>query len=215
MVAAFIAELEGEVDPGSIPCYPISLGELAGRIQEFHAMRETLSIADFRDPFNRDLFATYLSYVPPSERMFHLHKRTDNRGSLAEFLKSKPGGQIFVSRTFPGITRGNHYHHTKTEQFLVVEGDGLIRMRHIASGEIQEYRVRGSEYQVVSIPPGFTHSITNTGTGEMVTLFWASEIFDPDHPDTYFLPVDGAPMPLLENRSNEQVANSMAHGAAQ
>ena len=112
------------------------------------------------------------------------------RGSLAEFIKQKHIGQIFVSRTKPGITRGNHYHHTKTEKFFVVEGDGLIRMRAIEGGPIEEYSVSGSEYQVIDIPPGLTHSITNVGTGEMVTLFWSSEVFDPNRPDTYYLPVD-------------------------
>ena len=104
--------------------------------------------------------------------------------------KQKHFGQIFVSRTKPGVTRGNHYHHTKTEKFFVVEGDGLIRMRAVEGGPVEEYPVTGSAYQVIDIPPGFTHSITNVGTGEMVTLFWSSEMFDPNRPDTYYLPVD-------------------------
>ena len=116
--------------------------------------------------------------------------KSDARGSLAEFIKQEHIGQIFVSRTKPGVTRGNHYHHTKTEKFFVVEGDGLIRMRAIEGGPIEEYRVTGSAYQVIDIPPGFTHSITNVGAGEMVTLFWSSEMFDPDRPDTFYLPVD-------------------------
>ena len=115
--------------------------------------------------------------------------KSDQRGGLAEFIKSNHFGQIFVSRTRPGITRGNHYHHTKTEKFFVVEGEGLIRMRQIESSEVVEYRVRGEAFQVIDIPPGYTHSIENVGAGDMVTLFWASEIFDPDRPDTYFLPV--------------------------
>jgi len=94
-----------------------------------------------------------------------------------------------VSRTRPGITRGNHYHHTKTEKFFVVEGEALIRMRHIEGGPVTEFQVRGDEYRVVDIPPGYTHSIANTGTGVMIALFWASEVFDPDRPDTYFLEV--------------------------
>jgi UDP-2-acetamido-2,6-beta-L-arabino-hexul-4-ose reductase len=109
---------------------------------------------------------------------------------LAEFIKSDHSGQIFVSRTKPGVTRGNHYHHTKTEKFLVVEGEGSIRMRSIEGGAVQEYAVNGREYQVVDIPPGLTHSITNVGEGDLVTLFWASEVFNPDSPDTYFCPVE-------------------------
>jgi UDP-2-acetamido-2,6-beta-L-arabino-hexul-4-ose reductase len=108
---------------------------------------------------------------------------------LAEFVKSDNVGQIFVSRTVPGITRGNHYHHTKTEKFFVLEGRALIRMRQIHGSEVVEYEVSGEDFRVIDIPPGFTHSIENVGSGTMVTLFWASEIFDPDHTDTHFLPV--------------------------
>ncbi len=173
-----------------IPSYRIQLGDLAGRIQAFHEMRSTLTLPDFSDWFNRALYATYLSYVPPEARQNNLEIKSDARGSLAEFIKQKNLGQIFVSRTKPGITRGNHYHHTKTEKFFVVEGEGVIRMRSIEGGPVEEYSVSGTEYQVIDIPPGFTHSITNVGTGEMVTLFWSSEIFDPNRTDTYYLPVD-------------------------
>jgi UDP-2-acetamido-2,6-beta-L-arabino-hexul-4-ose reductase len=153
-------------------------------------MRATLVAPDFSDWFNRALYATYLSYVPSDALRHSLEIKADNRGSLAEFIKEKHFGQIFVSRTKPNATRGNHYHHTKVEKFFVVEGEGLIRMRAIEGGPVKEYLVKGSEYQVIDIPPGFTHSITNVGSSEMVTLFWASELFDPDHPDTYYLPVD-------------------------
>jgi UDP-2-acetamido-2,6-beta-L-arabino-hexul-4-ose reductase len=116
-------------------------------------------------------------------------QRVDARGSLSEFVKGASFGQIFVSRTKPGITRGNHFHHTKTEKFLVLEGYALIRFQHILSGEYTEYPVRGEEYKVVDIPPGYTHSIENVGDGDLVTLFWASELFDPTQPDTYFCPI--------------------------
>ena len=194
VVAAFIAEIDGidsSAEPGAdIPMYRIQLGDLAGRIQAFHEVRNTLTLPDFSDWFNRALYATYLSYVPTNARRQNLEIKSDARGSLAEFIKQKNFGQIFVSRTKPGITRGNHYHHTKTEKFFVVEGNGLIRMRAIEGGPVMEYPVTGNEYHVIDIPPGFTHSITNVGAGEMVTLFWSSEIFDPDRPDTYYLPVD-------------------------
>ncbi len=95
-------------------------------------------------------------------------------------------GQIFVSRTKPGIIRGDHYHHTKTEKFFVLEGEAVIRFRHIEEDEILEYPVSGEKYQVVDIPPGYTHSIENVGKGVLVTLFWANEMFDPEKPDTYF-----------------------------
>ena len=194
VVAAFLAEIDGRETAGEtgadIQSYRIQLGDLAGRIQAFHEMRTTLTLPDFAEWFNRALYATYLSYVPPAARRHNLEIKSDARGSLAEFIKQKHFGQVFVSRTNPGITRGNHYHHTKTEKFFVVEGDGLIRMRAVGGGSVQEYSVTGSAYQVIDIPPGFTHSITNVGLGEMVTLFWSSEMFDPNRPDTYYLPVD-------------------------
>jgi UDP-2-acetamido-2,6-beta-L-arabino-hexul-4-ose reductase len=156
-------------------------------------MRNTLTLPDFAEWFNRALYATYLSHIPPAARQHNLEIRSDARGSLAEFIKQKHFGQIFVSRTKPGVTRGNHYHHTKTEKFFVVEGDGLIRMRAVEGGLVEEYSVTGSAYQVIDIPPGFTHSIKNVGKREMVTLFWSSELFNPDRLDTYFLPVDFEP----------------------
>lgn len=200
VVAAFVGEIDGTTsgEPGEgIPAYRITLGELAGRVQAFHDMRETLIAPNFADWFNRALYATYLSHVKPERREQQLTVRVDERGSLVEFIKSKEFGQIFISRTKPGITRGNHYHHTKAEKFFVVEGDGVIRMRAIEGGPVQEYAVSGREYRVIDIPPGFTHSITNVGSGEMVTLFWSSERFDPNRTDTYYMPVEGEPAKAL------------------
>jgi UDP-2-acetamido-2,6-beta-L-arabino-hexul-4-ose reductase len=194
VIAAFLAEIDGRQAGGpagmDIPSCRVQLGDLAGRIQAFHQMRTTLVLPDFAEWFNRALYATYLSYVPKASLQHELRIKSDARGSLAEFMKQEHFGQIFVSRTGPGVTRGNHYHHTKTEKFFVVEGEGLIRMRSVESGPVEEYAVTGSAYQVVDIPPGFTHSITNVGKGEMVTVFWSSEMFDPNRPDTYYLPVD-------------------------
>jgi UDP-2-acetamido-2,6-beta-L-arabino-hexul-4-ose reductase len=194
VIADFLSEIDNEhegIEAGAgIRDFTISLEDLAGRIQAYHDLRETLTLPDFACWFNRALYATYLSYVPQSARQQELRFRADHRGRLAEFIKQQNFGQVFVSRTNPGITRGNHYHHTKTEKFFVIEGEGLIRMRSIEGGAVEEYRVTGSAYLVVDIPPGKTHAITNVGRGEMVTLFWASEIFDPNRPDTYFLPVD-------------------------
>jgi UDP-2-acetamido-2,6-beta-L-arabino-hexul-4-ose reductase len=153
-------------------------------------MRTTLALSDFSEWLNRALYATYLSYVPQRDRRYTLEIKSDDRGSLAEFIKQENFGQVFVSRTKPGVMRGNHYHHTKAEKFFVVEGDGLIRIRPVEGGPVAEYSVTGSAYQVVDIPPGCTHSIANVGSGDMVTLFWSSEIFDPNRPDTYYLPVD-------------------------
>jgi len=176
--------------PDTIQSTRITLGELAGRIQAFHEMKSNLLVPDFSERFNQCLYATYLSYVETDSIEYGLDIKSDPRGSLAEFIKSTHFGQIFVSRTHPRITRGNHYHHTKTEKFFIIAGEGLIRIRHIESEEIIEYTIKGEDYRVIDIPPGYTHSITNIGSDVMITLFWASEKFDPDNPDTYFLEVD-------------------------
>jgi UDP-2-acetamido-2,6-beta-L-arabino-hexul-4-ose reductase len=172
-----------------LTAYPIALGKLAELITSFRDSRQTLLLPGFDNPLIRDLYATYLSYLDGDDFAYLLQIRTDERGSLAEMMKSRTFGQIFISRTKPGITRGNHYHHTKTEKFMVVEGDAVIRFRQIDGAEVIEHRVSGREFKVVDIPPGYTHHITNIGNGELVTLFWASEIFNPDKPDTIFLKV--------------------------
>ncbi|TAL17290.1 SDR family oxidoreductase [bacterium] len=197
VVVAFLAELEAAPRPGfrfaeELKSTRITLGELSGMIQGFKRHRETLLLPDYSREFVRALYATYLTYLEPSDYGYGLDIKADDRGSLAEFIKSPHFGQIFISRTRPGITRGNHYHHTKTEKFMVVEGSGIIRLRSVFGGEVLEFPVRGEEYKVVDIPPGYTHSIENTGSSEMVTLFWASEQFNPGNPDTFFAPVLGA-----------------------
>ncbi len=193
VVEAFISELQPGprgfrfAPPVAGTC--ITLGELAGKVRSFRESRLNLCLPDFSSVFDRALYATYLSYLEKENFGYGLDIKGDQRGSLAEFLKSPSAGQIFVSRTKPGVTRGNHYHHTKTEKFLVLQGEGIIRFRQIESDEIVEYSVRGEDYRVIDIPPGYTHSIENVGQGELVTLFWASEMFNPDRPDTYFDPV--------------------------
>jgi UDP-2-acetamido-2,6-beta-L-arabino-hexul-4-ose reductase len=167
----------------------ITLGELADTIQGFHEQRITLTLPNLEESFIRALYATYLSYLEDDKFGYQLDIKSDDRGSLAEFIKSPHAGQIFVSHTKPGITRGNHFHHTKTEKFMVMQGEGIVRFRHIRGGEVIKYPVRGEEYRVIDIPPGYTHSIENVGDTDMVTLFWAVEMFDPDHPDTFFEPV--------------------------
>lgn len=195
VVEAFLGELRNPAGTkecfaaDTIPSTRITLGDLAGRIQAYHDMKTSLTVPDFSERFNRCLYTTYLSYVEPDGHESGLDIKSDARGNLVEFIKSRHFGQIFVSRTHPGITRGNHYHHAKTEKFFVIDGEGLIRMRHIEGGDVVEYRVRGEDYRVVDIPPGYAHSITNVGQREMITLFWASEVFDADKPDTYFLEV--------------------------
>jgi UDP-2-acetamido-2,6-beta-L-arabino-hexul-4-ose reductase len=197
VVEAFLGEMDGRprregalVDPDPIPSYRLTLGDLADRVRFFRAMHETLRVPDLSVRFNRQLYATYQSYIPAESWEYGPEIRRDERGDLAELVKSPHFGQIFVSRTRPGVTRGNHYHDTKTEKFMVLAGEGVIRFRHVDRDEILEFPVRGERYQIVDIPPGYTHSITNTGTTELITLFWASEPFDPSRADTHALAVD-------------------------
>jgi len=175
--------------PQVSPTFQITLGELAARISSFREVRNNLKIPDFGDDLNRCLYATYLSHLSPSDFAYSLDRKTDSRGSLAEFVKFQSGGQIFVSRTSPGVTRGNHYHHTKTEKFLVLEGQAVVRFRAVQGTQVIEHRVDGRDFRVIDIPPGYAHSIENLGNGDLVTLFWANEVFDPLRPDTYFIPV--------------------------
>ncbi|MEO6994141.1 MAG: NAD-dependent epimerase/dehydratase family protein [Lacunisphaera sp.] len=165
--------------------YRVSLGGIADTLQAFRAMRTTLAVPDMHDDFIRCLYGTYVSYLEVDKFAYALHQRSDPRGTLAEFVKQSGFGQIFVSRTLPGITRGNHYHHTKTEKFLVLEGEAVVRFRPILGGGVIEYPVRGIDLRVVDIPTGYAHSIENTGSTELITLFWASEVFDPSSPDTF------------------------------
>ncbi len=173
--------IRGEVRP----TFTITLGALAARIREFRAIRDTCEVPDTGDPLTRRLFGTYTSYLPLASLPYRLEQRTDARGTLAELLKSRHAGQLFVSRTHPGITRGHHYHDCKVEKFCVLEGDAVIRFRAPADDQIVEHRVSGTDFIIVDIPPGTAHSIENVGAGELVVLFWASEIFDRDHPDTH------------------------------
>ena len=167
------------------PEYHVTLAALAEKINAFKAIRETLHLPDEADRFTRLLHATYLSYLPRDGFAYRLVQKSDQRGELAELLKSEHFGQIFVSRTRPGITRGNHFHDTKIEKFCVIEGDAVIRFRHIRENDVLEYPVSGRDFKVVDIPPGYTHSIENTGDRDLIVLFWSNEVFNPLRPDTY------------------------------
>jgi len=185
-VDAGAAAAAGGMTRGEVgPAFTTSVGELAERIRTFRAMRDTLLVADASDPLTRRLLGTYTSYIPPDDLAYPLTQRTDGRGTLAELLKSSHFGQMFVSRTHPGITRGNHYHDLKVEKFCVLEGDAVIRFRSVLDETVTEHRVSGIDFKVVDIPPGTTHSIENVGSVEMIVLFWASEILDPQRPDTH------------------------------
>lgn len=166
-----------------------SLGQLAKLISGFREQRVTLQVPDCSDPLEKKLYSTYLSYLPEEGFAYPLRMNADERGSFTEVIRTEDRGQFSVNITNPGITKGNHWHHTKTEKFLVVSGEALIRLRRIDEDKVTEYPVSGSCPQVVDIPPGYTHSIKNTGETQLVTLMWANETFDPKNPDTYYLKV--------------------------
>jgi UDP-2-acetamido-2,6-beta-L-arabino-hexul-4-ose reductase len=171
------------------PVYSITLGELHDLILSFREGREKSLIPDLSNPLTKYLYSTYVSFYDITDLAYPVELKTDERGWLFELVKSPSAGQIFVSRTRTGVTRGNHYHDTKIEKFCVIEGEGIIRFRHIQNGQIIEYPVNDREIRIVDIPPGYMHSIKNVGAGDMITLFWASEIFEPQRSDTYFLKV--------------------------
>ena len=171
------------------PVYPITLGELHDLIVSFHNDRSKCLIPDLSNRLTKYLYSTYVAFNDIRQLAFPVDLKTDDRGWLFELIKSPYSGQIFVSRTRAGITRGNHYHDSKVEKFCVIQGEGIIRFRHILDHEIIEYPVNDRTIRVVDIPPGYTHSIENVGKGDMITLFWANEIFDPEKPDTHFAKV--------------------------
>ena len=173
------------------PVHRVTLGHLAELIESFaDARRGSLAVPFLAEgSFEKKLYSTYLSYLPTDQFAYDLNTHADERGSFTEALRTPERGQVSVNISKPGIVKGNHWHHTKNEKFLVVQGEGVVRFRRIDSDEVIEYRVSGNKLQVVDIPCGYTHNIENIGTGDMVTLMWANECFDPNHPDTFYLPV--------------------------
>ncbi len=169
--------------------YEARLGEIADTIISFKELRGHLGLPDMSDPFASKLYSTYLSYLPEDGFSYPLKMNSDERGSFTEFVRTADRGQFSVNVSRPGVLKGNHWHHSKNEKFLVVSGSGVIRFRAVGSDRVVEYPVSGERLEVVEIPPGYTHNIENTGESEMVTLMWASELFNPERPDTYFLEV--------------------------
>ena len=167
-----------------------TLGEIVDLINSFKESRKSLMIPNMENELTKKLYSTYLSYLPEKDFSYPLKMNVDNRGSFTEFIKSKDRGQVSVNISKPGITKGNHWHDTKNEKFLVVSGEGVIRFRKVDSEEIIEYTVSGEKLEVVDIPVGYTHSIINTGERDMVTIMWVNEIFNPEKPDTIYLEVE-------------------------
>ena len=195
LVSEMLRALAGEPTRSDEFCevpvtHKISLGELADTLISFKESREKRSIADMADPITKKLYATYLSYLPPEEGFsYPLTMNVDARGSFTEVFRTEERGQVSVNISKPGIVKGNHWHHTKNEKFLVVSGKGVIRFRKVGDSKVYEYFVSGDKLEVVDIPTGYTHNIENLGEGDMVTLMWANECFDPAKPDTYYLEV--------------------------
>ncbi len=168
------------------PVHSVRLGDIVALITSFEESRTNLFLPNMADDFTRKLYSTYLSYLPINHFSYPLHMNEDNRGSFTEIIKTPNLGQVSVNISKPGITKGNHWHQTKCEKFLVVSGNGIVRFRNVDSVEIFEYVVSGNNLEVVDIPPGYTHNIENLGTVDLVTLMWASEPLDPTRPDTNF-----------------------------
>ncbi len=172
------------------PVHEIRLGDLADRLKGFRDMRDRLESPDQTDPLTAKLYATYLSFLPPGDFARSPVTHSDARGSFTELIHLGGHGQVSVNVSRPHITKGEHWHHTKHEKFVVISGQGVIRLRKLGEGTVITYKVSAETPMVVDIPPGYTHSIENTGDTDMMTLMWANERFDPSRPDTFRLNVE-------------------------
>lgn len=165
-----------------------TLGEIVDLLYSFKESRKNLFIPNLTEgSFEKKLYSTYLSYLDPKDFSYKLKMNVDNRGSFTELVKSLDRGQVSINISKPGITKGQHWHNTKTEKFIVVAGTGIIQLRKIGTDEIVEYRVSGEEITVVDMIPGYTHNIINLSeTENLVTVMWCNECFNPERPDTFF-----------------------------
>ena len=168
--------------------HSVTLGEIADLLHEFHSQPATLTLPEIPyGSFEKKLYSTYLSYLPPSKIKFPLKMNEDVRGSFTELLKTKSCGQFSVNVSKPGVTKGEHWHNTKWEFFIVVSGRALIQERKIGTEEVVEFEVSGEKIEAVHMLPGYTHNIINLSeTENLVTLMWANELFEPAHPDTFY-----------------------------
>lgn len=191
VVDEFIGALQGKEHTEDGFCFvptvhKVRLGEIADLLYSFKESRKDLSVPKLDNAFAKALYSTYLSYLPKDEFSYPLKMNIDQRGSFTEIIRTPDRGQFSVNISKPGITKGNHWHHTKNEKFVVVSGKGLIQFRKIGSDEVLNYHVTGDKIEVVDIPTGYTHNIINEGDTDLVTFMWCNECFDPDKPDTYF-----------------------------
>lgn len=168
--------------------HTVTLGRIVELLYSFKESRNTLGVPDLGDAFTKKLYSTYLSYLPEDAFGYPLKMNVDARGSFTEIIRTPDRGQFSVNISKPRIAKGNHWHHTKNEKFLVVSGKGVIRFRNMSDpdGKVLEYFVSGDKLEVIDIPTGYTHNIENLGDTDMVTFMWCNECFDPERPDTYY-----------------------------
>ena len=192
VVDELIAALSGrEHREGNFSVVPtvhaITLGGIVDLLYAFKQMPQTLEVPDLGDAFTKKLYSTYLSYLPKEKVSYPLKMNIDSRGSFTEIIRTPDRGQFSVNISKPGITKGQHWHHTKNEKFVVVSGHGLIQLRKIGTDEVLNFEVSGDKIEVVEMLPGYTHNIINLSeTEDLVTFMWANEAFDPKRPDTYY-----------------------------
>lgn len=169
-----------------------TLGEIVGLLHRFHEQPQTLVVPEIpENSFAKKLYSTYLSYLPKDKVKFPLKMNVDSRGSFTELLKTCNCGQVSINISKPGITKGQHWHNSKWEFFIVVSGHGLIQERKIGTDEVLNFEVSGDNIEAIHMLPGYTHNIINLSeTENLVTVMWANEAFDPNRPDTYFEPVE-------------------------
>jgi len=168
------------------PVYQTTVGEVVALLTEFKESRESMISARVGEGFIRALYSTYISYLAPEQFAYDVTRHSDERGTFVEMLKTKDAGQFSFFTAHSGITRGGHYHHTKTEKFLVINGKASFKFRHISTGEFYELIVDGEESRIVETAPGWSHDVTNIGDNELVVMLWANEMFDRQKPDTIY-----------------------------
>ncbi|MBO5120281.1 MAG: NAD-dependent epimerase/dehydratase family protein [Bacilli bacterium] len=171
------------------PRYNVTLGYIAKRLYEFKDSMNSIYVPNTGDDFTKKLYSTYISYLPMEKTYCSATKNVDERGSFTELVRTNECGQFSVSFSKPGIVRGNHYHHTKLERFIVIKGKAKIGFKSVVDGSYYEFIVDDSDIKVVTIPVGYTHNIENIGDDEMILAIWCNELFDKEKPDTYFKPV--------------------------
>jgi len=166
------------------PVYKTTVGHVVELLTGFSNSRDSLIIEKVGTDFTRALYSTYVSYLAPEQFSYSVTRHSDERGTFVEMLKTMDTGQFSFFTAHPGITRGGHYHHTKTEKFLVIKGNASFKFKHIVTGEYYELLVNGEESKIVETAPGWSHDITNTGMDELIVMLWANELFDRENPDT-------------------------------